>query len=907
MTFPLASRLVQGPMTQDRSKAARQLFRYTAGVLNGTFAENRCLEEDCLAAVREWLEHTSEDDAPQLPAQALAWALEALVAAIETGAVPPKGLLTLCKMRARFADCKLVGADLDAQGQRVLEAMAVCFDRLAAALDAGKVAMSQWDDCVELSVGLEEALDLEMGALFVASVRRRLCPRCSTRCCASIPCQRCKGSGCKPCSKCSGTGKFSQPCRTCNGRGRTYSRSGNGASTMCTRCDGRGSIVMGDCNRCRAGEDTFACDACDDGRAFCQECFQAVEAQLAQEAAEQKQRAEEARRRGPRSAPTPAGPPAEGVTIERASGSSLAYLQKLWQERGGPGQVLEAWSIDNPLLAYKFRERKAEIERVLGRSDLLEGFHGSSEQNFLPIVQQGFRSDLRAGQVFGSGEYFAKNPSVSVGYCSGGKYMLVCSLCLGLESSSKSNSDGDHIWVPENQYYVISKPAQILPRYLVKFGNLQTRGYGYNPSPCHELGKVLSAGTWSTKKEEAALELPPNRPCLMSRATATVLWMGLMRAENSDQQLEADVRAFFARHAPDHTEGLKIQIVRGTFKKAHAILAKPMPKDLVHKLNKVAFIENGKERTLCVDDAHGSPEQKCPKFIAKYCRGQNLRYTHPCWCWHPKRETDYARFILEEIDLHSAKGNEIVDKFMSSGSFHNGSPYVMGVKAIKNPVLSRLHDEYRKYLATKHREEPMVRELYHGTNNNIHDIVYKHGLQPPSDCQASDACPVSGGKGLCTTLCPNTCKYCTEKHEWDKCHMFGLGIYLADIAQKSHRYVSQPQVLPSGRRMYRMVVCEVLGRAFKVEGHLRCADAMHDVANVRALTDDEVATMIEPCKSASCKRDAAADAPAEKSDMLFIQGLGGRVRPGYSVVNSEYIAFHPHQCLPKYEITYGLY
>jgi len=45
---------------------------------------------------------------------------------------------------------------------------------------------------------------------------------------------------------------------------------------------------------------------------------------------------------------------------------------------------------------------------------------------------------------------------------------------------------------------------------------------------------------------------------------------------------------------------------------------------------------------------------------------------------------------------------------------------------------------------------------------------------------------------------------------------------------------------------------------------------------------------------------------AEKSDLLFIKGLGNNVRPGFSVVNSEYIAFHPHQCLPKYEIEYTL-
>merc|ERR1711948_239299 len=46
---------------------------------------------------------------------------------------------------------------------------------------------------------------------------------------------------------------------------------------------------------------------------------------------------------------------------------------------------------------------------------------------------------------------------------------------------------------------------------------------------------------------------------------------------------------------------------------------------------------------------------------------------------------------------------------------------------------------------------------------------------------------------------------------------------------------------------------------------------------------------------------------AEKSDLIFVKGLGGSVRPGFSVVNSEYIAFHPYQCLPRYEIEYELH
>jgi len=603
----------------------------------------------------------------------------------------------------------------------------------------------------------------------------------------------------------------------------------------------------------------------------------------------------------------PEGPPSEGVTIERAAASDLALMQKFWKDREGSGGVVEAWSIDNPLRTWKFNERRKELQQQLGRTpDELEGLHGSDPNNYISIVSGGFRTDLRGsavGQVFGSGEYLAKCPDVSVGYCRGGHYMLVCRLALGVESSTAKNLDGDHIWVPSCKYYVISRPEQILPIFIVKFKSPQSYG---QPLVSLELEKALSAGVWTTKKEEVRRALPPPRPCMMSRPFAKGLWMGLMHAHNTDEQLESDVRAFLLRHAREYVVDMKVQIVRGFFKKAHAILSKPIPKDLVHKLNRLPFKENGVEHLICVEDMEGSPEQKCPKWIANYCRGQNLRFTQPCWCWHPRQATDSACFTLESVDLDGAKGNEIVGNFMSTAPFHDGTPRVIGIKAIKNDVLTRLHEEFRQYLGTRHREEPKVRELYHGTNNNILDVLYQHGCKPPSDIQASDSCPVSGGKGLCTTLCNNDCKYCTEKHEWSRCHMFGLGIYLADMAQKSHRYVSQPRMV-GGRRQYRMIICSVLGRAFKVEGHLKCADAMHDVVQVRALCAEDIDTMIEPCAGPKkSSADSAIDLSAEKSDMIFVQGLESRVRPGFSVVNSEYIAFHPHQCLPKYEITYEI-
>merc|ERR1719188_1105043 len=370
------------------------------------------------------------------------------------------------------------------------------------------------------------------------------------------------------------------------------------------------------------------------------------------------------------------------------------------------------------------------------------------------------------------------------------------------------------------------------------------------------------------------------------------------------------------------------------------------------------FVEGGVERTVTVDDAHGSPDQRCPRSIARYCRGSNLRYVDPCWCKHPELPTARASFTMDDVTLDSAKGNDILSAFMGSAPFHDGQPTITCIRAIHNPALERQHELYRRYLTEKNGEAPRQVELYHGTNMNILDTVYTHGLRPPSDTEPSERCPVSGGKGLRTTLCTNACKFCTKRHEWDRCHMYGLGIYLGDIAQKSHRYISQPRTGKSGRPTYRMIVCSVVGKSYQVEGHLKDGQCMHDVVNVRALDEEELDRMIEPCKAAprasrgvgasivgldgiawgrvvadelecwrlhtgriakkstegvrwnwSASDECSADnreGTAEKSDLLFVKGLGSQSRPGFSVVNSEYIAFHPHQCLPKYEIEYEI-
>lgn len=834
---------------EEQQLAAKRLFKCVCGVLNGAFGAE--VAADCSHDVTAWLGHGRES-----ANEPILIACDALAAAIEAGAVPPQGITVLLELREK----------LEVHGISSLS-------RLASIL------------------------------------KRYICPRCEQPSKQGPRCQHCRGLGEIPCKKCSDTGVYSVPCRGCAGSGFSQ-----GTVRKCPLCKGKGLHDRGACNSCQGGKARPSCGHCEDSRPLCESCSSCIEGDRA--LAGQRERNRTHQVRGRHDADT--HPPPKGVTIERCTPSQFSDLSKLFEEREGSCDVEDAWKVDNPRLTWNFHQRRRQLEQLLGREpDELQGFHGTSPENIIPICQDGFDRSKRGsavGQIFGSGEYFAKSPDVSIAYCKGSEYMLVCRLCLGIESSSEENGDGDHIWVPNRSYYVIASPSQILPLYIVKFAaphfdcmlRLHMSVYGDSSKEierpkCDILERVLESGTWTTKRPEKIEPVPQNRMCHMSRDSALVLWIGYLHAHLHDEWLAEDVRKFITTHAPDYIDGMKVQIVKGKFKKAHAVLAIPMPREIVHRLNKLPFIENGKKRTVCVEDAHGSPEQSCPKWIAGYCRGQNLRYTHPCWCSHPQRETERAHYTLDEISLSSAKGNEIVSKFLASAEygFHDGMPEVVAVHAIRNEKLASCHEAYRKYLRQKHGDEPLVRELYHGTNNNILSTLCTHGLQPPSDCNASEACPVSGGKGLTTSLCTNTCRHCTERHEWNRCHMFGLGIYLADLAAKSHRYCSQPELV-NGRRRFRMLVCSVLGRACKLEGHLRKAEAMHDVPNARSLDMEELREMVEFCG------DGNFSERAEQSDLLFVQGLGRGCRPGFSVFNSEYIAFHPHQCLPKYEITYDV-
>jgi len=296
---------------------------------------------------------------------------------------------------------------------------------------------------------------------------------------------------------------------------------------------------------------------------------------------------------------------------------------------------------------------------------------------------------------------------------------------------------------------------------------------------------------------------------------------------------------------------------------------------------------------ISVDDAQpANPRCKgkvCPRWAgpSKYCRGWNIR-GHAAWQWgcpfeHPEdhRPTFLVEPTCEQVPRGSAKFDEIETEMRRSMP----SARIVKIERSKNPALERMYEARRAFIHDK-QGFAVEKELWHGTSAAAIPTLLKHGLQPPADSSACSECPVSGGRGLCTTLCGTSCTQCTETHCWGKCHMYGLGVYLADIAQKSHQYVRK-----SGST-YSMLRCRVcLGNPYLIDGNLLSDSAMHDMCW---------------CQDPSEFLESLAEdwSIAKGHDSFYVKGQAGSQKLGRGVYNSEYIVFQPYQILPLYRIDY---
>jgi len=456
---------------------------------------------------------------------------------------------------------------------------------------------------------------------------------------------------------------------------------------------------------------------------------------------------------------------------------------------------VNAWQVQNRRLDRLFRASAHNLALDLGRtSDMIDGWHGTPDSNVYSIARHGFDPSRRAGQAYGAGEYFAKDPNVSISYACGGSFMFLCKLLLGAEGE-------DHTWVDDMKYYVVKQRGglyQALPVYLVQFaanwGELTQWLQSVQPPP-----RAEEAGTLQQRQRGGQSACEARRDAGMAAETTRHLWLGWLAPElasASDDIISDDVCAFL--------EDLAVVDVvperNGARVGAYVKLATPLSRDHFSDVAQRRY--RGRFR-ISVDDAQpANPRctgKTCPRLTGPsgYCRGWNIM-GHQAWQWgcpfdHPLdlRPTHNTKYCLEPVLPKTAKFDEIQTAFQGSGPFHNGRPRIVEVHRVMNQALERMYDQRRNFLNQKHGFT-LEKELWHGTNCNAIPELLTHGLQPPADTQPGRDCPRSGGKGLCTSLCSTACKHCQEPHAWDRCHMYGLGVYLADMAQKSHRYVREP-------------------------------------------------------------------------------------------------------------------
>merc|ERR1719329_2072561 len=487
-------------------------------------------------------------------------------------------------------------------------------------------------------------------------------------------------------------------------------------------------------------------------------------------------------------------------------------LQQKWTDAGGHGDIANVWQVHNPRLEFLFRSSECNFAKVLGHgSDVIDGWHGTSEENVLSIAMHGFDPKRRSGQVYGEGEYFAKDPNVSVSYARGGSFMLLCKLLLGV-------ADLDHSWVDSCKYYVLKQRdcrIQVLPLFVIQFQES-------NSELMRQLSDIKKqdiedAGTLATRQRGGLKPCEARRDAGMSAECTRHLWVGWLAPELcscDDDEVADDVQDFLN----DLVVSQVVPERNGARIGAFVVLSHPIDRHAFNLLQERLY--RGEFRISVDDQQPNNPRcsgKTCPRLMgpSHFCRGWNL-HGHHSWQWgcpfeHPEknRATHGATYSFVPVSKGTAKYDEIETDLSLTAPYTSssglcGSPRIIAVQRVVNKTLQGLYEERCGFLRDKHGFI-VEKELWHGTNCKALPDLLTHGLQPPSDTQASDDCPRSGGRGLCTTLCGTDCRKCKEPHAWGHCHMYGLGVYLADQAQKSHRYVREPGVgtLPKVDRRWR--------------------------------------------------------------------------------------------------------
>ena len=141
-------------------------------------------------------------------------------------------------------------------------------------------------------------------------------------------------------------------------------------------------------------------------------------------------------------------------------------------------RIREVWSNPESFPGGRLYERFREAWEAVPQSGLRMCFHGTNEANIAAICHDGLDPARRAGQAMGPGEYFGGHAHVSLGYCKGGRKMLVFCV-LTHKSGLTANTDA---------VLVVNKPEHQLPIAVVTFDGA---GGARHDDPARGAGHVL--------------------------------------------------------------------------------------------------------------------------------------------------------------------------------------------------------------------------------------------------------------------------------------------------------------------------------------------------------------------------------------------------------------------------------
>jgi len=113
-------------------------------------------------------------------------------------------------------------------------------------------------------------------------------------------------------------------------------------------------------------------------------------------------------------------------------------------------------------------------------------YHGTAETNINSILERGLLVPGRGkgkdiGHAtdtgfWGGGIYLSPNAALSIGYCRGGKKLLICSVLMGKRYQCTNLMHGGDLMAghdshvaPGGQEWILFDPAQVLPCYLISF------------------------------------------------------------------------------------------------------------------------------------------------------------------------------------------------------------------------------------------------------------------------------------------------------------------------------------------------------------------------------------------------------------------------------------------------------